>query len=76
MDIVVVWKCVRLPVAVSFLALVVLRRVLGFYGGLTLALTTRDQDFHKIITYWPLRGLIDELLVQSHVSWVRKKCVA
>lgn len=51
-----------LPVAVSFLALIVLGRVLRFYGGLTLALKTRDQELHKLITYWPLRELIDELL--------------
>lgn len=34
-----------LPVAVSFLALIVLRRVLGFYEGPTLATAKADEVF-------------------------------
>lgn len=56
---VAVGKWVMLPVAVSFLALVVLRRVFGFYGGRTLAETTRDQELHAVITYWPFREFIN-----------------
>ncbi len=70
---VAVGKWVMLPVAVSFLALIVLRRVLGFCRGLALDITTRGRELHRVITYWPLRELVNEFLNLAQASWIRKK---
>jgi len=65
-----VGKWVMLPVAVSFLALIVLRRVLGFYGGRTLATTIRSRfarDNHLLaiarVYQW-------NALDRTDISWV------